>query len=91
MSSNTITSAFKASNALTITVYSSDGVPMRAVLVNLQPREQRAQFLHQILPAEDADFFDGSIRVVSQTGAPFIAVGLTQIRGLITVLPVVVD
>jgi len=80
-----------SANAVSITIYSSEGVPMRAVLVHLEPREQRAQFLHQILPPEDADFFNGSIRVVSQTGAPFVAVGLTQIMGLITVLPVVVD
>ncbi len=75
---------------LTVRAYSSEGVPIGGALtVDLAPGQQRARFLHETLPPDDVDFFDGSIQVVSQSGEPFIAVALSQVKGLLTVLPVV--
>jgi hypothetical protein len=70
-----------------IAVYSAEGIPAAEPFkLTLGPGQQKARFLHENFP--DWDYFDGTLVVTSDSGSPFLATALSQIKGLLTVLPV---
>jgi len=70
-----------------VALYSAEGVPAaEPFTITLDPGQQKAQFVHENFP--DLVDFDGTLVVTSESGGPFLATALSQIKGALAMLPV---